>query len=114
MNRAELTLAIAGALVLAVLLGWVLRWLFGRINGAGPRDVARTADLAAQLHAAQDARHAAERRLAEVESDFAGQLAQVQAELEATLASLAQARSQAEDIRAAYLRSIAERGARVE
>ena len=49
MDRSELTLALAGALIGAFLLGWSLRWLFGRIDGAGPKSVARTARMAAQL-----------------------------------------------------------------
>ena len=114
MNRIELTLAIAAALMLAVLLGWVLRWLFGRLNAPGPREITRAKQLAAELAAAQEARSAAERRLAEVEHAFADQLTQARAELEATLEGLAQARAQAEEIRAAYLRSIAGRGARAE
>ena len=61
MDRNELTLAIAGALVAAFLLGWMLRWAFGRLNAAGPRNAARTADIAARLHAAEDAQHRAER-----------------------------------------------------
>ena len=55
MDRNDLTLAIAGALIAAFLLGWVLRWAFARLNTAGPRNAARTADLAARLHAAEDA-----------------------------------------------------------
>ena len=66
MDRNELTLAIAGALVGAFLLGWILRWFFGRMNAAGPRSVVRTADMAAQLHAAEEARGRAEWRAAEV------------------------------------------------
>ena len=52
MDRNELTVAIAGALVAAFLLGWLTRWAFARLNTAGPRNAARTADLAARLHAA--------------------------------------------------------------
>jgi hypothetical protein len=111
MDRDDLTLAIAGALVAAFLLGWTLRWLFGRFNAAGPRSVARTADMAAQLHAAEDARHRAERRLAEVESEASRRLTELQAELDSARAALEQSEAQAEDIRAAYRRTLLERDA---
>jgi hypothetical protein len=105
LDRSELTFAIAAALVGAVLVGWILRWLFGRMNAAGPRNAARTAGLAARLHAAEEAQLRAETRLAEVEGD----LAELQSELDAALAALARAQGQAEEVRAAYRRAMGER-----
>jgi hypothetical protein len=101
MDRNELTLAVAGALVAAFLLGWILRWFFGRINARGPRNAARTADLAAQLHAAEDALHRAEARLARFEEAGAKRFAEMQAEVDA-------ARAEAAELRAA--RAAAETG----
>jgi chemotaxis protein histidine kinase CheA len=112
MDRNDLTLAIAGALIAAFLLGWLLRWAFARLNAAGPRNAARTADLAAQLHASEDAQARAERRLAEVEAEASRRLLELQGELEGTRAALAQSEAQAEDIRAAYRRTLFERDAR--
>lgn len=108
MNRSELTLAIAAVLVGAMLLGWILRWIFGRMNAYGPRDVLRSAEMAARLHDAEDAQVRAEGRLADAKAD----LAQARAELDATLASLSKARAQTEEIRAAYRAAMAERGSR--
>ena len=110
MTRAELTLAIAAALFLAVLLGWMLRWMFGRMN-AGPRSLARTADLAERLHAAEDAQARAEARLAEVEADLSHRLAMLHAELDSAHDRLARAEAQTEEIREAYRRALLERGA---
>ena len=100
MDRNELTLAIAGALVGAFLLGWVLRWFFGRLNATGPRSVARTADLAAQLHAAEEAKARAEWRAIEAEEEATRRVAELQAEVETSRAEVAKAESATEEIRA--------------
>ena len=102
MDRNDLTLAIAGGLVAAFLLGWILRWFFGRLNATGPRSLARTARMATQLHAAEEAQHRAEARLAEVEADLRQRLAEAHAELVTTQDALARAEEQAEEIRTAY------------
>ncbi|TPE50460.1 hypothetical protein [Amaricoccus solimangrovi] len=53
MNQEQLTLALAGALFGAMLLGWVLRWIFGHLN-AGPRvDLAEHHALVARFAAAE-------------------------------------------------------------
>ena len=87
MDRNDLTLAIAGALIAAFLLGWMLRWAFARLNAAGPRNAARTADLAARLHAAEDAPGPAERRLAEVEAEASRRVLELQSEVESARAT---------------------------
>lgn len=102
MDHAELTLAIAGALAGAVALGWLLAVITARLDTRGPRNAARTRDLAQRLDAAEAARQRAETRLAEVEVDFQARLAEMQADLDETLARLARAETQAEDIRAAW------------
>ncbi len=102
MDRNELTLVIAGALVGAFLLGWIMRWFFGRMNAIGPRNARRTADMAAQLHAAEQARHDAEARVAHVESEARRHFARMESELASTRAALDSARAQAEEIREAY------------
>lgn len=54
MNHQDLTLAVAGALFGAVVLGWILRWIFGHLN-AGPRvSLAEYNALAMRLAAAED------------------------------------------------------------
>jgi hypothetical protein len=105
-DRNELTLAIAAALVGAFLLGWVMRWFFSRLNATGPRSMARTARMAAQLHAAEEAQHRAEARLAAVESDLRQRLADLQAELATTQDAVRRAEEQAEDLRAAYRQAL--------
>jgi hypothetical protein len=106
MDRNDLTLAFAAALVAAFLLGWILRWIFGRMGTAGPRNAARTADLATQLHAAEDARHRAETLLAEIEAEAARRIAELQDELAASQAAIARAEAQTEEIRTAYRQAL--------
>jgi len=103
MDRSELTLAIAGALLAAVALGWLLAALTARLDTRGPRNAARTRDLAARVDAAEAARTRAEARLAEIEGDCRARLAEMHADLDATRARLARAEAQTEEIRAAYL-----------
>ena len=90
MDRSELTLAIAGALAGAFLIGWVLGWIVHRMS-AGPRSAAHTADLAAQLHAAEDARHRAETLRDEIETAAAHRIAGLQSELDASRDAAARA-----------------------
>jgi hypothetical protein len=108
-DRTELTLAIAGALVAAVALGWVLHWMFRGLN-TGTRSGRAARDMVQRLHDAEEAQHRAERRLTQVEDDLGARLAQVQGELDAALASLAQAQAQTEAIREAYRAAMVERG----
>jgi hypothetical protein len=109
MDRNELTLAVAGALVGAFLLGWVLRWFFGRMNASGPRSVVKTVDLAAQLHAAEEARGRAEWRAAEAEQESARRVAELQAEVEKARAEVSRAEAATEEIRAVYRKGLIDR-----
>lgn len=111
MDREQLTLAIAAALVGAVLAGWLLHAVFGRLNaGAGPRSVRQTAEMASRLHAAEEAQLAAEMRLRDVEADLKRRLAETEAELSSTLADLERSRVQCDEIREAYRDAMAEGG----
>lgn len=109
MNRSELTVAIAAVLIGAVLLGWILRWIFGRVEGVGPKGLARNADLAERLEAAEEARRRAEQRLSKVEADFKARQSDLETELASALESLAKAENQAEEVRAAYRAAMADR-----
>jgi hypothetical protein len=109
-DRNELTIAIAAALLGAVVLGWLLHWVFAGMNrAAGPRSIKRTAEMAARLHAAEEAQQAAELRLAQVEADLNQRIGEMQAELDTASQDLAQARRQAEDVREAYRQAMAEK-----
>lgn len=106
MDRNELTLAFAAALVGAFLLGWILRWVFGRISASGPRNAARTASLATRLQVAEDARHHAETLLVEVEQEAGRRIAGLEGELAASREAVTRAEAQTEEIRAAYRQAL--------
>lgn len=102
MDRIELTAAIAGVLAAAFLLGWVLRWVFSRLNRSSRDDMS----LSAQLHEADEARHRAEYRKAEAER----RAAEIEGELARTRAGLAATERQLEEVRAAYREATARQG----
>lgn len=107
MDRNELTLVIAGALTGAVLLGWVLHWVFARLGRGGAASLSQTRDLAGRLHAAELALEASDRRA----TDLAARLAEAEVERDGALQDLDAARIQAEEVRAAYRAAMAERRA---
>lgn len=102
MDRNELTAVIAAALFGSVLLGWVLRWLYGRLDATGPLGLGRSAELAARLQVAEQARARAEAQLAKVEGDLTARLSDMEAELASALVSLARSEAQTDEVRAAY------------
>ena len=109
MDRNELTLVIAGTLLAAFLLGWIMRWFFSRLNATGPRNARRARDMAAQLHAAEDARHAAEQALADHTKAQSRRVSELQADLDAARDALARAEAEAERMGAAYHEAVAGR-----
>jgi hypothetical protein len=76
------------------------------MNASGPRSVARSADLAAQLHAAEEAKSRAELRAIELEEEGARRVSELQAEVRAARDALARAEAATEEIRAAYRKSL--------
>ncbi len=99
MNRTELTLIIASALVLAVLFGWCLRWFFGIFNRPTEEGPIDENTLVAALQQAQDEKAEAEQRMADVERDLTNRLTQANAELQAAMEGIGSARREAEELR---------------
>jgi hypothetical protein len=88
LTGAQLATAIAAVLVAAIVLGWMLHWIWARLASAGS-DTARLAEMVDRLHDADRAREAAEdaRRLAETllaarEAEMEARLAEMQARLD--------------------------------
>jgi hypothetical protein len=87
MDRNDLTLVFAAALVGAFLLGWIARWLFERINGG--RRGSHVADLVGQLHSAEADRRRAETLREEMEQAAARRIAGLESELQTTREAMA-------------------------
>ena len=99
MNRTELTMIIAGGMVVALIAGWTLRWVFGLLNRPAPEEPIPESELEAQLREALVAKDAAEAKLMSVEEDLSNKLTQTQAELNATMDGLRDARRQMNEMR---------------
>lgn len=98
MNRTELTLGVAAVLLLAVITGWCLRWIYSRLSAGAP---VAADSMAARLHEAELAKEAAINRLVETERNYANMLKQAHAERDATMETVGQMRREAEALRAA-------------
>lgn len=105
MERTELTIVIAGALFAAVLLGWLLRGMFRRLNAGGRGNLRSAVDLAERLHRAEES----EARLRAVERELTMELGEVRSELAECLRRLDTARAEVEEIRDAYRQAVGPR-----
>jgi outer membrane biosynthesis protein TonB len=76
MNRTELVLAMSATLFAAFVLGWLLRWAFGRLNQVNSVDVTEIDQLATRLHDAElslsEAQNALVQKEAELEAAMDG------------------------------------------
>ena len=89
LSGAQLATAISAVLVTAVVLGWILHWLWVRISNAATSDRDRLAEMSDRLHEAnrareeaEEARELAENLLAARESETERQLAEMQARMD--------------------------------
>lgn len=88
MSRTELILVMSTTLFAAFVLGWLLRWAFGRLNQVNSVDVTEIDQLASRLH---DAEVALE--------ETRNALTQKEAELAAAMDGIGNARRETEDLR---------------
>lgn len=93
MGRTELTLVIGTALVVAVMVGWMLRWFVSKMNTTGP---IADDEAMGRMHEAEAAREAAEEHAADVERQARQEIARLDAELDAAMSGLGNARREAE------------------
>lgn len=98
MAHNDLTLAIAGTLAGAFLLGWLARWAFARLNAGA--SVAQVSRLTERLAEAEAARERAERRLGEAQAYHARRMSETEAEIRSARAARTRAEAQAEEVRA--------------
>lgn len=100
MDRTELTVFATGALVVAVLIGWGLRWVYEMLNPPPPPEPLADSEWAEYAKAWEVAKNEAESRLAEVERNLSTRLTQVQAELDAAMDGLGDARRRGDELEA--------------
>ncbi|MFS4437141.1 hypothetical protein ACMA5I_02895 [Paracoccaceae bacterium GXU_MW_L88] len=93
MDRDELTWIVAGGIFAAIVLGWILHWIYSML--AHPhRKEAQTAELATRLHDAEEALTEARQQAQKLEADMNFRLGQKQAEYDAAMEALEEARLQ--------------------
>ena len=89
LSGAQLATAISAVLVTAVVLGWILHWIWVRLSNAATSDKDRLAEMSNRLHDAnrarddaEEARALAESLLATREAETEQQLAEMQVRLD--------------------------------
>lgn len=100
MNRAEFIVAIALILFVAFSLGWFASWLMHRFTRVTKADMDELDQMAQALHDAEQTRDQAIAYIEQREAELTNQLAQSEAELNAAMGGLRDARQEAEELRA--------------
>ncbi|MEL6680239.1 MAG: hypothetical protein AAFQ51_16165 [Pseudomonadota bacterium] len=109
MNRTELVTFIALGLISAMILGWILRWIYSTFTQSRRSGSEAMEALTARATEAEDKEAALARQLAETETALRAELREKSAELEAAMDGLRHARQQAADWQAAYQNAVAGR-----
>lgn len=105
MNRSEFIFATAVILFVVFALGWFANWLIGRFTRVSASDVGELDRMAQSLHEAEETRDQAITYLQQREAEITNQLTQTEAELNAAMDGLRDARQEAEELRAYIERS---------
>ena len=100
MNRTEFIFATAAILFVAFLVGWFAHWLVSRLSRVSQADLGELDRMAQALHEAEETRDQAITYLQQREAEMTNQLAQTEAELQAAMDGLRDARREAEEMRA--------------
>lgn len=99
MNRTEFILATAIVLFVAFCLGWFAHWVVNRFIRVSASDMEELDRMAQELHDAEETRDQAITYLQQREAELTNQLHQTEAELNATMEGLREARQEAETMR---------------
>lgn len=100
MNGTEFIAATAAILFIAFLAGWFTHWLISRITRVTRSDMDDLDKMAQELHHAEEERDQAVIYMQQREAELTNKLAQTEAELDAAMEGLRDARREAEDLRA--------------
>ncbi len=99
MNRTEFIMATAVVLFVAFMLGWFAYWLLHRLSRVSADDIGELDKMAQALHDAEEARDQAITYSQQREAEMTNQLTQTEAELQAAMEGLREARREAEELR---------------
>lgn len=100
MGKTELVIVMAVILFAAFVLGWGAHALFRRFNRVDTSNVAELDHMASALHEAEETRDEAIAYMQGREAELSGHLGQSQAELQAAMDGLGEARREAAELRA--------------
>lgn len=100
MNRSEFIIATAAVLFVAFLLGWFASWIIHRVTRVTQSEMGELDKMAQSLHEAEETRDKAITYLQQREAELTNQLTQTEAELQAAMDGLRDAREEAEELRA--------------
>ncbi len=109
MNRTEFIVVTAVILFVAFCLGWFASWLVHRLSRVSQGDLGELDRMAQSLHDAEESRDEAIRYVRARESELKNQLAQTEAELNAAMDGLREARQEAEELRS-YIERVNQTG----
>ncbi len=96
MNRTEFIIVTAIILFVAFALGWFANWLVHRFTRVRQQDLSELDRMAQALHEAEEIRDQAIEYVETRERDLTARISQAEAELEAAMAGLREARAEAE------------------
>lgn len=102
MSRTEFVIVTAIILFVAFCMGWFANWLIHRFTRVSKSDVGELERMAQELHEAEETRDQAITYLQQREAELTNQLAQTEAELNAAMEGLRDARHEAEEMRAYF------------
>lgn len=100
MSRTEFVIATAIILFVSFCLGWFANWLLHRFTRVAADDLAELDRMSQELHEAEETRDQAITYLQQREAELTNQLSQTEAELNAAMEGLRDARHEAEEMRA--------------
>lgn len=109
MNGTEFIAATAAILFMAFLAGWFTHWVVSRITRVTRSDMDDLDQMAQELHHAEEDRDQAVTYMQQREAELTNKLAQTEAELEAAMDGLRDARTESEELRA-YIERVNQTG----
>lgn len=96
MNRMQFVLVTALVLFVAFALGWFTNWLIHRFTRVRQQDLGELDRMAQALHEAEEIRDQAITYVETRERDMSARIQQLEAEVDAAMAGLREARAEAE------------------